>query len=498
MNPVLEEILRCPNLPSLPAVAVRVIELTSDVNVSLPELARTIQNDQGLSAKVLKTVNSSFYGLRQRVASIDKALVMLGLSPVKSLALGFSLVSAVKPNASSGFDFVSYWRRGLYTGMSAKLIADAAGFKFADEAFLGGLLQDVGMIAMHQALGDRYTHTMAMAGKNHRELVRHELAEFDLQHPDVGAMLVKRWRLPDELVMPVKYHERPSAAPASCVDHVRCVGLGNLVHDILATDDPLTNLKRLYDKASAWYKLNTDTVDELVKRASDGAKTMAQLFSLDIGSEIDAERIIETAGRRAVELAKSSPASSSALAGATGSVLAKAEFDPLTGAVGRIGFDTAVRHGFGVSAGEDAPMSVLQIMIDNYEHLVSAHGQDAGIEAVVGVTALLKRAYEPHGGVVCRLADAAFAVVAPGLDRAAAVRVADEFREELGHLARSWGAGGAALPVTTSIGVASLEPDTRGTLKEPDHLVLACARALQASRAAGGGCTRAFVPKAAA
>ena len=103
MNPVLEEILSCPNLPSLPAVALRVIELTSNVNVSLKELAETIQNDQGLATKILKTVNSSFYGLRQRCSTIDKAIVMLGLSPVKSLALGFSLVESIDDPADARF-----------------------------------------------------------------------------------------------------------------------------------------------------------------------------------------------------------------------------------------------------------------------------------------------------------------------------------------------------------------------------------------------------------
>ena len=105
---VLEEILSCPSLPSLPAVAVRVIELTSDPNVRLSDLGEMIETDQGLTTKILRTVNSSYYGLRQKCANIQKALVMLGLNPVKSLALSFSLVSAVQDGESEGeFDFVS-------------------------------------------------------------------------------------------------------------------------------------------------------------------------------------------------------------------------------------------------------------------------------------------------------------------------------------------------------------------------------------------------------
>jgi len=115
---IIEEILSCSSLPSLPAVALRVVELTSNVDVKLPELATTIQNDQGLASKVLRTVNSSFYGLPNRCASINKALVLLGLGPVKSLALSFSLIGSIG-DQDDGFDYQNYWRRGLFTAVSA-------------------------------------------------------------------------------------------------------------------------------------------------------------------------------------------------------------------------------------------------------------------------------------------------------------------------------------------------------------------------------------------
>src|SRR5579862_3133213 len=110
---LMDRILRCPSLPTLPAVAVRVIELTSNAGVSLDELAGVIQHDQALTTKILRTVNSSFYGLRRPCSNISQSLVMLGLSTVKSLALSFSLVTTLHGTQAEGFDYVSYWRRGL-------------------------------------------------------------------------------------------------------------------------------------------------------------------------------------------------------------------------------------------------------------------------------------------------------------------------------------------------------------------------------------------------
>src|SRR5688572_1757354 len=109
MNPeLLEQVLSCNRLPTVPAVAMRLIDLTRDNNVSMRALAELITNDQGLAAKILRTVNSSFYGLRQRCSSINQAIVMLGLSAVKSLALGFCVVQAVKDCDTEGFDHIAY------------------------------------------------------------------------------------------------------------------------------------------------------------------------------------------------------------------------------------------------------------------------------------------------------------------------------------------------------------------------------------------------------
>ena len=120
----LEKVLSCPRLPSLPAVAMRVLELTADDNVNLKELAVTISNDQALATKVLKTVNSSFYGLRKPCSTINQAIIMLGLSAVKTLALGFSLVSTLAKFEGLDFDLQSYWRRALLSGIGGKCFAE--------------------------------------------------------------------------------------------------------------------------------------------------------------------------------------------------------------------------------------------------------------------------------------------------------------------------------------------------------------------------------------
>src|SRR5438105_4496099 len=120
-----DRIKKCPTLPSLPRVAIEILSLAEDPDVALPALARIVSQDPALVAKVLKTVNSSFYGLAHTVSSVEHAVVVLGLEGVKTIVLGFSLISGLKSSASrGGFDHLAYWRRSVYAATAARIFAE--------------------------------------------------------------------------------------------------------------------------------------------------------------------------------------------------------------------------------------------------------------------------------------------------------------------------------------------------------------------------------------
>ncbi|MDX2017454.1 MAG: GGDEF domain-containing protein [Planctomycetota bacterium] len=497
---IIEEVLSCSTLPSLPAVALKVIELTSDPNVKLPELARVIQNDQALAAKVLRTVNSSFYGLRQKVGTIDKALVMLGLGPVKALALGFSLISTIDSKDDS-FDLKGYWRRGLYTAVAARLIAEAARKPFGDEAFLGGLLQDVGMFAMHRALGVRYDAIVTAAGPDHRKLVKAELTALETQHPDIGAMLCQRWKLPDELVLPVKYHERPTAAPKNCGDLVRAVGLGNYAHDAMTDEDPGPALKRLYARADEWFGIKSDEMSSIVRRINESTKEMSRLLQLDTGSGADVEGIIAQADKQLLEVSKQTLAAGEGEKGMSSLLIDAVQTDPLTGVVARAGFDMAMRRGVETAQSDQAPMILVQVMLDGFKPILEKLGREAADEALVGAAALLKKHFEPSGGIVVRLGHEVFAAVIVGADSRGVEGLCAEFLTDLERASSTWpglsgcAAAGLRAGITASVG-ASVMPV--GVTLSAAQMVTEATRMLQASRTQGGNRVTMPPPAAAA
>src|SRR5215204_7785731 len=153
---LLQRIKQCPSLPSLPSIAVQVLDLAQRPEVDIAEIARIICKDPAMSSKILRTVNSSFYGRSQHVSTISHALVILGLQSVKTLVLGFSLVSNLSKNKSKGFKHIAYWKRSIFAATAARTIANKINLVQQEEAFLAALLMDIGMLVLDQVLGEQY------------------------------------------------------------------------------------------------------------------------------------------------------------------------------------------------------------------------------------------------------------------------------------------------------------------------------------------------------
>ena len=232
-NP-LDRVLSCPGLPTLPAVAIQVLELTRDPNVTVTQLARLVQADPSLSAKVLRTVNSSFFALPQACSKIDRALALLGLNTIKSLVLGFTLMEGTRGvPGDTGLDLTRHWRRALYSAAAARHVAVATGLCDPDEAFTAAMLQDIGMLACIVAIPEEYAPVILPSLKDHEPLPRAEQAALGFDHAHVGAALARKWRLPEHLAAAIAHHHAPEGAPAALQPLARTTWLGMLIAESL-------------------------------------------------------------------------------------------------------------------------------------------------------------------------------------------------------------------------------------------------------------------------
>lgn len=290
----LDAVLHNPRLPSLPAVAVELIEMTSQPDLDLRQIAALIETDQALSVKIIRTVNSSYYGLPRPCASINQAIVYLGLNSVKTLALGFCLVDSVDEDDGVGFDYASYWRHELYSAAAARLMASATEKVEDDTAFLAALVQDIGMPALYRAFRDVYLQVIDLARGKHANLLDIEQRAIKITHAEVGAALAERWNLPPELVACIRYHHESDQASSEHQTIVRIVELSQIAAEVTGTHE-VDTLARFRELGESWFGFSREESDEILRKTEEAAGELAQLFRVDLGNRERVEELLARA-----------------------------------------------------------------------------------------------------------------------------------------------------------------------------------------------------------
>lgn len=205
---ILRELLRDDRLPTPPMIALQIIRLTADPDCDLADAVTLIELDPVLGAKVLQAANSSMYGLRQPAKSVARAVSVLGLKAVRGLVLGLSLPSLVGHGKPDPY-LDQMWMRSVSGAVYARELAVREG-RSPDDDFAAALLRDLGVLVMRRYFGEAWDGHLA---RNERRLVREpcdaELESFGIDHADVGAELLHRWKVPGDLAEPVRHHHHP-------------------------------------------------------------------------------------------------------------------------------------------------------------------------------------------------------------------------------------------------------------------------------------------------
>ena len=197
-NSILDEIKASGRLPSPTGVALTILELTRDPNTRIDEMAEVLQGDPSLSGQIIKYANSAASGNRKPVASINDALVRLGMRMVRQLCLGFSILSNFEKGQIGGFDYGVFWARSLSMASSCQTLAKTMGTVNPDEGFTCGLLAEIGGLALASVYPEKYTEVMKKWNNGTRGLLL-ELEEevLSINRNQVTACLFESWGLPE-------------------------------------------------------------------------------------------------------------------------------------------------------------------------------------------------------------------------------------------------------------------------------------------------------------
>ena len=204
------EVQRIKEISTLPQVMRRVMEIVLDERSSSKDLAREISHDQALTAKILKIVNSAFYGFYRQIASVEQAVVILGYKEIRSIAITVSVVDMIgSKHSRASFDRKKLWEHSIGVGMISDIIRENC-CRFEEAAFVAGLLHDIGKVVLDEYFAPEYDPVVQRFQEEERSLVDIEQETLGITHAEVGYILAERWNLPKSISHAVlKHHQEP-------------------------------------------------------------------------------------------------------------------------------------------------------------------------------------------------------------------------------------------------------------------------------------------------
>lgn len=201
------------DLPTLPRTVLKITELVNDPKSSAKDLARVIADDQVLTARLLKLVNSSFYGFPERISTVTGAIVLLGFDAIRNLLLTTSVFDLfANHNRKKKQDQEKFWDHSLGCAVGAKVIGNYLRHDRIEELFVSGLLHDIGKIVEMMYLADEYTKVVAVIDKENILMTTAENKVLGYNHAEVGKLLAEKWNLPVKLVQVIAHHHQPDNA----------------------------------------------------------------------------------------------------------------------------------------------------------------------------------------------------------------------------------------------------------------------------------------------
>ncbi|OGS36159.1 MAG: hypothetical protein A2293_04565 [Elusimicrobia bacterium RIFOXYB2_FULL_49_7] len=230
-------------LPTLPAVVAKLMELVDSPKTSARILARLVEGDQVLTARVLKLANSAYYGYQRQVATVPLAIVVVGFDAVKDMGLSVSVMDSFKDDLDTPhFSLSKFWEHAISVGVGTQMLCRRYAPEFLGESFAAGLLHDLGKIVLNHYLHEDFVEILERVYEEGMDLLEAESLVLDATHDRIGGWLADKWNMPYPIVKAIEFHHhpfladkyQPLAAMVKLADHLSRVwriGLSGNAHD---------------------------------------------------------------------------------------------------------------------------------------------------------------------------------------------------------------------------------------------------------------------------
>jgi len=279
------QLLEKSEIPHIPAIISRIIKMASDEEVSAGKLAAEIQNEPALVIKILKIVNSSYYGMRHRVGTLTSAIAILGTAALQNIALSASIFDHLfEKSTENFFDMDKFWRHSFFSAIACQLMASKKSYLVPEEAFIVGLLHDVGILAMVKAEPEKYKKVIDTEKRNigsNNSKTKIEEVVFASNHARLGYLFARQGEMPDFIQLPIFFHH----SPAKCKNeskHIRAmtgiIYLSNIMEEVFYSENKADKILKFKTMARKWGGFNEKQSENILYEISEEIKKSKDIF----------------------------------------------------------------------------------------------------------------------------------------------------------------------------------------------------------------------------
>ncbi len=274
-------------LVSLPDVCIRVNEMIDDPTCFAEDIGAVISQDTALSGKLLSMVNSAFYGFPGKIDTLSRAITVVGTKDLRDLAImtsACSMFSGIPPDL---VNMETFWRYSIICGVSARAFAESCNVLHPERLFVMGVLHDIGRLLMLKECPVECRDVLLMSNAQEDLLPSAEQEVLGFTHCDVGALLAKRWGLPETIRSTIQYHHHPEMCESTPLENA-LVHIGVVVADILIWDGDLSNLETKVNP-SVWHTTGL-SVEQCIGLVEQHTDQIRELYGILMGGATSGAR----------------------------------------------------------------------------------------------------------------------------------------------------------------------------------------------------------------
>jgi diguanylate cyclase (GGDEF)-like protein len=481
-------------LPSLPVVALKILNTVKSDEFTVEELARTISSDPALAARTLSAANSSLYSPPSKVDTIERAVSVLGSDALKNIALSFVIINGFKDTEAAGFDYENFWRRSVTSAVAAQVLS-ARLKKRAGDAFVAALLMDIGQMVMFTCRPGEYRRVQTEQMTTGADMASIEKTVFGYDHQDVGRELMLKWGIPESIHVPAAFHHDASACPAPYAGQCRLLmaaDMASAVYNERNSVDASVALKRVLGE---FYSFSAKDADAYIDEVGQKTIESLSLFDIDPGEMKPYSRILEEANAELISLNMSyeqlvlklrqsnetNKKLAEELRRANQQLRTLVFRDPLTGLYNHRFFYNMINKEVKRSERYGEVFSLIILDVDNFKAINDTHGHIVGDMALKGASQAILGIIR-DSDTAARYAGDEFAILLPNTGANDARGLAERLKKAIEDFTLK--TEDRDIKFTVSVGVGSHRPG-KDKIRGAAQIIDSVDRALYESKRAG-------------